>query len=160
MGRLTSKQLGDFGEIHVIELLQDRGYEAARLETNAPTYDVKARKNGNEFLISVKVARDKQHVRLGSRRSVLRLDHENFVFAFMPVDKGREITELSSKQYRLLILPALMVKKDSLSIHDPYWDEKHKDKNSFSVMVKGYGGHHKEMWPRWLEYTEAWHLLP
>ncbi len=160
MERLTLRQLGDAGENHVLELLEKKGYSAIKLETNAPTYDIRVQKNGEEFFISVKVARDKQHVRLGSRKSVVRLSEGNFIFAFMPSEKKGEITELDPKQYRLLILPAQMAKEDALSIHDPYWDEKNKDKNGFSVMVKGYGSHHTEMWPRWLEYTEAWHLLP
>ncbi len=160
MKRLTPKQLGDAGESHAVELLQQRGYEATKLKTNAPTYDIHATKADKEFYISVKVARDKQHVRLGSRRSVLRLEKGNYIFAFLPAKKGGEITALMPAQYRLLILPAELAHEDSLSIHDPYWDEKAKDKNGFSVMVKGYGSHHKEMWPNWLEYTDAWHLLP
>lgn len=160
MERLTPRQLGDAGENHAVQLLEAKGYEAIKLEVNAPTYDIRASKNGREFFISVKVARDKQHVRLGSRRSVLGLEKGNFIFAFMPSEKGGEITNLHPDQYRLLILPAEMACKDALSIHDPYWDKKNKDKNGFSVMVKGYGSHHKKMWPRWLEYTEAWHLLP
>lgn len=160
MDRLTPKQLGDAGESHTIRILEDRGYEAIKLEVNAPTYDIRASKNGHEFFISVKVARDKQHVRLGSRRSVLGLEKGNFIFAFMPAEKGGEITALHPDQYRLLILPAEMAREEALSIHDPYWDEKNKAKNGFSVMVKGYGSHHKEMWPQWLEYADAWHLLP
>ena len=145
MQKLTPKQLGDAGENHAVALLEKKGYKAEKLE---------------EFLISVKVARDKQHVRMGSRRSVLRLKKSNFIFAFIPTEKGCEITELKPEQYRLLILPAEFAREDALSIHDPYWDSKSKDKNGFSVMVKGYGSHHKEMWPNWLEYTDAWHLLP
>lgn len=158
--RLSPKQLGDAGEDHALELLQNRGYKVEELRINAPTYDLKASKNGMEFLISVKVARDKQHVRLGSRRSVDRLEKGNFVFAFIPKEKGYEIIGVTQGEYKLLILPAEIAQTDSLSIHDPYWDEKGKDTYGFSVMVKGYGSHHRDMWPRWLEYANAWHLLP
>ena len=160
MQKLTPKQLGDAGENHAVALLEKKGYKAEKLEINAPTYDIRASKSGKDFLISVKVARDKQHVRMGSRRSVLRLEKGNFIFAFIPTEKGCEITELKPEQYRLLILPAEFAREDALSIHDPYWDSKSKDKNGFSVMVKGYGSYHQKMWPNWLEYTDAWHLLP
>ncbi len=157
--RVTSKQLGDDGERHTCELLREHGYVADLLAVNAKTYDVRASRAGAEFLISVKVSRDKQHVRLGSRRSVLDLEAGHFVFAYLP-PQGLEIASLSSRQYALLILPADLVRTDSLSIHDAYWIDKSKDPNIFSVMVKGYGRHHREMWPRWLEYRDAWSLLP
>ena len=158
--RLTPKQLGESGENHALELLRSKGYEAEKLQTNAPTYDIRGTKNGKDFFISVKVSREKQHVRLGARRSVLRLEEGNFIFAFMPAEKGGEITTLNPKQYRLLILPAEFVRKGSLPIHDTYWAEKEKDKNGFSVIVKGYGKNHRAIWPDWLTYTDAWHLLP
>ena len=156
--KLSSKQLGDAGEQHALDLLQLRGYDVLKLSTNAPTYDLQASRGGNTFLISVKVSRDKQHVRLGARNSVLRLASGNFVFAFLPSGK-EELTLLEPSQYRLLIIPAEVARDDSLSIHDAYWAAKGGDA-SFSVMVKGYGSHHRTMWPTWLSYAEAWHLLP
>ena len=109
-------------------------------------------------MVSVKVAREKQHVRLGSRRSVLGLGPGNFVFAFIPA-RGGQIQTLASSPHALLIIPAEVARDDALLVHDPYWIEKSQDPNIFSVMVKGYGSHHQTIWPRWLEYRDAWHLL-
>ena len=156
---LTPKELGDNGEDHTCRLLEARGYTAKKLNVNARTYDILATRGEKSFLISVKVSRNKQHVRLGSRRSVLGLEQGNFVFAYLPINGG-DIESLDPSLYRLLILPAEMAKADSLSINDAYWSAKQRDPNSFSVMVKGYGSHHREMWPRWLNYTDAWSLLP
>lgn len=156
--RLTSKQLGDAGEEHTLELLRSRGYVANKLPNNAPTYDLTASRNGRTFLISVKVSREKQHVRLGTRNAVLRLVTGNFVFAFMP-SRQQELQAFEPTQYRLLILPADIAREDSLSVHDAYWAAKGR-KDGYSVMVKGYGSHHRTMWPRWLSYSDAWHLLP
>lgn len=157
--RITSKQLGDDGERHTCELLRARGYVADLLPVNAKTYDIRASRGEAEFLISVKVSREKQHVRLGARRSVLGLEAGNFVFAYLPLH-GQEIASLASQQYTLLILPADLARTDGLSVHDAYWIERNRDPNIFSVMVKGYGRHHREMWPRWLQYRDAWSLLP
>lgn len=156
--QLSSKELGDAGEQHALELLSAHGYQVSKLPTNAPTYDLRASRNGKTFLVSVKVARDKQHVRLGTRNAVLRLESGNFVFAFMPREK-QEITAMEPKQYRLLILPAEMVRDDSLRVHDAYWAARGGD-SGYSVMVKGYGSHHRAMWPSWLACADAWHLLP
>lgn len=156
--RPSQKELGDDGEHHTCELLRSRGYDARLLQVNARTYDLHVQKGRQEFLVSVKVARDKQHVRLGSRRSVLGLEAGNFVFAYLP-KPGHSIINLKDSPHTLLILPAEIAQVDALSIHDPYWIEREKDPNIFSVMVKGYGSHHRKMWPRWLEYTNAWHLL-
>lgn len=156
--RLTSKELGDLGEDHAAELLRMRGYRVEKLPINAPTYDLRVKGKSHEFFISVKVSREKQHVSIGSRTSVLRLTKGNFVFAFMP-NTVREITDLNPTQYRLLILPAEKVRDDSLLIHDAYWAEKGGDAG-YRVMVKGYGSHHRSMWPTWLEHTEAWNLIP
>jgi hypothetical protein len=155
----SSKELGDDGEQYTCGLLRSRGYDARLLEVNARTYDLHVQKGQQQFLVSVKVARDKQHVRLGSRRSVLGLEAGNFVFAYLPIP-GHSIVNLKDSAHTLLILPAEIAQMDALSIHDPYWLEKEKDPNIFSVMVKGYGSHHRTMWPRWLEYSNAWHLLP
>jgi len=156
--RLTPKELGNLGEDHAAALLQARGYEVEKLPVNAPTYDLRVKGKNQEFFVSVKVSREKQHVSIGSRSSVLRLTKGNFVFAFMP-NAVPEITALDPKQYRLLILPAETVRDESLLVHDAYWAEKGGDAG-YRVMVKGYGSHHRSIWPTWLEYAEAWHLLP
>ncbi len=155
----SSKELGDDGEKHTCDLLKARGYDARLLQVNARTYDVEATKGSQRFLVSVKVARDKQHVRLGSRRSVLGLEAGNFVFAYLP-KVGSAISTLRDSPHTLLIIPANVARTDALSIHDSYWIAKGKDPNIFSVMVKGYGSHHRAMWPKWLKYSEAWQSLP
>jgi Holliday junction resolvase len=155
-----AKQLGDEGERLVVELLRSRGYAAELLPTNYPTYDVVASRGPSMFHVSVKVSREKQHVRLGSRASVMRLSVGNFVFAFLP-DGGPEIS-LNPPGYRLLIIPAEVAKADSLANHDAYWDERGGDRDAYSVMIKGYERRpaHRAAWERWQEYRDAWHLLP
>lgn len=106
--RVTAKQLGDDGEQHTCELLREHGYSVELLQVNARTYDVRASNGNTELLVSVKVSRDKQHVRLGSRRSVLGLEAGNFVFAYPPLP-GSEIASLTGRLYALLILPAAIV---------------------------------------------------
>jgi len=156
--KLTSKQLGDLGEDHAASLLRARGYAVEKLPVNASTYDLRVTGKDAEFFVSVKVSRTKQHVSIGSRASVSRLLSGNFVFAFMPRD-APEITNLDPLQYQLLILPAELVRDDSLRVHDAYWVSKGGDAG-YRVMVKGYGSHHKQMWPVWVGYKEAWHQLP
>ena len=155
----TRKQLGDHGEDHACHLLRAHGYTAKLLRVNAKTYDVEAGLADKTFMVSVKVSREKQHVRLGSRRSVLGLTEGNFVFAFLPLP-GSQIEDLGQSPHALLIIPAEAAREDALSVHDLYWSEKKKDPNIFSVMVKGYGSHHVTIWPRWLTHRDAWHLLP
>lgn len=156
--QLSSKQLGDDGEEFTLKVLESRGYEVSKLPINTKTYDLRVQRDGKVFFVSVKVSREKQHVRLGARRSVLGLEAGNFVFAYLPV-VGEQITTLAASRHSLLIIPAELAKEDSLSIHDSYWIEKNKDPNIFSVMVKGYGSHHRDMWPRWLTFRDAWHQI-
>lgn len=155
--KLSAKQLGDLGEAHAATLLRQRGFKVSQLPANYPTYDLEVTGKGRNFLVSVKVSRKKQHVSIGSRSSVLRLSEGNYVFAFMP-DGVPELTVLDPSQYRLLILPAERVRDDSLQVHDAYWAAKGGDVG-YRVMVKGYGSHHRDMWPQWLQYTDAWELI-
>lgn len=60
----------------------------------------------------------------------------------------------------LLIMRADKVRMDSLAIHDSYWEQRSRDPNIFSVMVKGYDRHGRSTWTDWQAYREAWHLLP
>ena len=66
--RVSAKQLGDHGEEFTCRLLRQKGFSAELLSVNARTYDIVAGRGADEFLVSVKVAREKQHVRLGARR--------------------------------------------------------------------------------------------
>jgi len=151
------QKLGDRGETFALQLLRGRGYSADLLPRNYPTYDIKAAGSKGEFYVSVKTSRTRQHVRLGTRDSVERLSPGNFVFAFLPL-QGAEI-DLSSGRYRLLILPADMVKRDSLTIHDTYWAERERT-NEYSVMVKGYDSSHHATWERWGAFVDGWREVP
>lgn len=155
--RPSAKQLGDLGEAHAARLLRERGFEVTELEVNAPTYDLEVRRGSRSFFVSVKVSRSKQHVSLGSRKSVSRLTQGNFVFAFIP-KAANEISEMVPSEYTLLILPADEVREESLRVHDAYWAARGGDKG-YRVMVKGYGSHHREIWPRWMRYADAWSQL-
>ena len=156
---LTDAQLGRHGEEYAAALLRKRGYAVSELPTNFPTYDLKVATATSEFLVSVKVSRTKQHVRLGQRKSVLGLLPGNYVFAFTPEPDGR-IEDLNTTPHKLLILPAEQVRTDSLAIHDFYWAERLKDPNIFSVIVKGYDRYGRPTWSGWQSYRHAWHLLP
>lgn len=153
----SSKQLGDLGENLVRDLLISRGYEATLLPKNYPTYDVRVL-GQKEFLVSVKVARDRQHLRLGSRRSVARLEAGNFLFALLPRD-GDRVVDLDTGAYKLLILPAGEVRDHALRVHDEYWSSRGVD-DGYSVMVKAYDQQHEDLWVRWSACADAWQQLP
>jgi hypothetical protein len=155
--RGDAKQLGDAGESLATTLLTQRGYRATLLSPNYPTYDLLVAAQGQEFFVSVKVARKRQHLRLGSRRSVEQLTSGNFVFAFLPRDS--EEVDLASSDYRLLILPASEVREYALNVHDTYWAAKGRA-DGFSVMVKAYDPRHATQWQSWSRYEFAWHVLP
>lgn len=156
--RLASKQLGDAGEELAVQLLRQRGYTASLLTNNFPTYDIEASGASTDFLVSVKVARAQQHLRLGSRRSVGRLSKGNFIFAFLA--NLSKVVNLVPGGYRLLILPAIEVRDYALSVHDAYWAAKGKA-DGYSVMIKAYDPSHIDVWRRWsAAYEDAWQQLP
>ena len=156
---LTAAQLGKHGEEYTARILRSRGYVVECLSTNAPTYDLKVSTTDTTFLVSVKVSRTKQHVRLGQRKSVLGLTEGNYVFAFSPAT-GSTIESLDDSPFELLILPAERVRTESLAIHDAYWAERSRDPNIFSVIVKGYDRYGRPTWNNWQQHQLAWHLLP
>ena len=156
--RLPSKQLGDAGEEFAVQLLRQRGYTASLLANNFPTYDIEASGSGTGFFVSVKVARARQHLRLGSRRSVARLSEGNFIFAF--IANSSEEVNLVPGGYELLILPALEVRDYALAVHDAYWAARGKP-DGYSVMIKAYDPNHIAVWRRWsAAYGDAWQQLP
>jgi hypothetical protein len=157
-GIQTGKELGDAGEKLAVDLLSAWGYSATCLPTNNRTYDIRASRNGMEFFVSVKVSRNRAHVRLGSRRSVSRLSQGNFVFAFLP--KNGQHISLAAGDYRLWIIPAEVAKTDSLKVYDAYWSAKGSNEESYSVIIKGYDRNQREIWNRWGTFENAWHLLP
>ena len=159
MTRLSDSELGKHGEEFTARLLQAQGYGVEFLSTNAPTYDLKFSTGSESFLVSVKVSRTKQHVRLGQRKSVLGLIDKNFVFAYSP-KSADEIQNLNLSPYQLLIIPGEIARTDSLLIHDAYWAERSRDPNIFSVIVKAYDRYGRSTWQNWQQYNSAFNLLP
>jgi hypothetical protein len=159
MTRLSDSELGKHGEEFTAQLLEAQGYGVEFLSRNSPTYDLKVSIGTESFLISVKVSRTKQHVRLGQRKSVLGLTNKNFVFAYAPRNVG-EIQNLNLSPYQLLIIPGEVARIDSLQIHDAYWAERSKDPNIFSVIVKAYDRYGRPAWQNWQKYDSAFNLLP
>ena len=156
-----AKFLGDAAEEFVARLLSDRGYSASLLPTNYPTYDIHV-VGSSEFFISVKASASKQHVRLGSRRSVERLTSDSFVFALMPIPGNRELV-LCEGGYRLLIIPGDVAKNDSIALSESYAAHRGiAGEYGYSLMVKGYSKrqHQVEVWSKWASYEDAWASIP
>jgi len=156
------RKLGDAAEHFSKTLLEAHGYEATFLRNNFPTYDIEAI-GSVRFLVSVKAARSRQHIRLGTRASASRLGADGFVFAFMPANGSSDIQFIPGG-YRLLIVPGEVAKIDSIALQLSYLKERGKDPEMpyYSLMVKGYSrrDHQREVWARWAEYEDAWYLLP
>ena len=156
-----SKDLGDHAESTAQLLLHNRGYNADLLRINSPVYDLVV-DAAIPFNVSVKASRTRQHVRLGSLRSVARLSAGNFVFAFLPLIGQREIA-LAEGRYRLFIIPADVARDDGIATRQSYLQLRGLDEAySYSLMVKGYSKreHQVQVWSRWAQYEDAWHLLP
>jgi len=158
---IGSKDLGDRAEFVAQLLLHERGYNSDLHRINNPVYDL-AVDASIPFNVSVKASRTKQHVRLGSLRSVMQLQAGNFVFAFMPRLGHKEIS-LSDGSYRLLIIPAEIAKDDGIAVRNSYLEHRGLDESyNYSLMVKGYAKreHQVQVWSQWAQYENAWHLLP
>ena len=156
-----SKDLGNRAESVAQLLLRERGYSADLHRINNPVYDLVVDAS-TRFNVSVKASRTRQHVRLGSLRSVEQLSDGNFVFAFMP-SLGRKEISLSNGGYRLFIIPAAIARDDGIAVRDSYLKHRGLDQSySYSLMVKGYSkrSHQVQVWSRWAQYEGAWHLLP
>jgi hypothetical protein len=155
----ANKELGDRGEAFAAELLAARGYTVTMLPTNFPTYDLEVSRGATTFLVSVKASRDREHVRLGTRASVERLEEGNFVMALLPKTKAKIF--LADDGYRLLVIPAKVAREDALHVHDTYCAMKGHDKG-YSIMVKGYSRRQqqREVWARWKQYEDGWDFLP
>ncbi|MCA9232511.1 MAG: hypothetical protein KDA57_17815 [Planctomycetales bacterium] len=156
-----TKKLGDEAEVYAARLLSERGYSPSLLPTNYPTFDIEV--NGRvSFNVSVKASAEKQHVRLGARRSAKGLTAGSFVFAFMPVP-GSKVLTLKKGGYRLLIVPGDIARDDAIALADSYAIHRGiEGEYGYSLMVKGYSKrpHQVEVWARWAKYEEAWGQLP
>lgn len=155
--RTSAKLLGDEGEKFALRLLVDHGHAASLLPTNFPTYDIKVDCGATTFFVSVKTARERQHLRLGKRSSVERLSEGNYVFAFLATDPSG--IRFTPEGYVLLILPAAEVREFAIPLHDAYWAAKGKP-DGYTVMIKAYDRRHAELWSKWLRYQDAWAQLP
>jgi hypothetical protein len=153
--------LGSEAEYFAASMLRDRGFAVTSFKTNNPTYDLEV--NGcTSFMISVKASKNKQHVRLGSLRSVNRLTKGHFVFAFMPA-LGAPTIKFSEDGFRLLIIPAEIAREDSIAVRNSYLELKGYDEGySYSLIVKGYArrAHQSDTWRKWSQFENAWSLLP
>ena len=162
--RAETQALGDAGENAALRLLHEHGYTGARkLRLNTPVVDIEV-PGTHPFRVSVKAARDRQHVRLGSYRSVRQLGPSDFLFAFLPI--GRAPISFEAGGYNLLILPGEVARDDAFAVTDSYHAERGRsdwqDSYNFSMLVKGYSRRSIQAatWARWLGYGERWDLLP
>jgi len=158
---IGSKDLGNEAESIAQVLLYEHGYNADLHRVNNPLYDL-AVEASPPFNVSVKASRTMQHVRLGALRSVMQLSTGNFVFAFMPKVGHKEIS-FSEGLYRLLIVPADIARDDGVATRKSYLEYRGLDESySYSLMVKGTSRreHQVQVWSRWAQFEEAWHLLP
>ena len=158
---IGSRDLGDHAESVAQLLLHHHGYNANLHPVNNPVYDLLV--DGTpQFNVSVKASRTQQHVRLGSLRSVAQLQAGNFVFAFMPTLGQKEIS-LTDSDYRLLIIPAEVARDDAIAVRNSYLEHRGLDQSyNYSLMVKSYARreHQVQVWAKWAQFENAWHLLP
>ena len=159
----ATRVLGEAGEDQALSLLHAKGYSTAqKLRVNSPVVDIEV-PGPRPFRVSVKAARDRQHVRLGSYRSVRQLGPADFLFAFLPV--GKQPISFEPGGYRLLILPGEMVREDAFAVTDSYHAERGRpdwqDSYNFSMFVKGYSRRpiQAETWARWLAHHDRWDIL-
>ena len=115
------------------------------------------------------VALDKvQTVPVGAGNTFIAALQQDKIFAGMTTDPTISRLLKTGEATVLVDMRTVEATQKSLGVLYPAsclymqtsWIEKNKDPNVFSVIVKGYGSHHRTMWPQWLSYKEAWHLLP
>ena len=158
-----SKELGDWGEATAAQLLTKRGYQVDHLGGNYPVVDLLI-SGASPFRVSVKTSASKQHVRLGTEKSVSNLRDDDFVMAFLP--RGKEPLDLADAVYRLLILPGNVARDDALCVHRNYLAFSRSDgagrTGNAGIIVKGYSRRldQVETWKRWLTFEDRWDLLP
>ena len=158
---IGSKDLGNHAESVAQLLLHEHGYNADLHRINNPVYDL-AVNACTPFNVSVKASRTQQHVRLGSLASVMQLSAGHFVFAFMPL-LGRKEISLADGHYRLFIIPAEIARDDAIAVRNSYLEHRGLDQSyAYSLMVKGYAkrAHQVQVWSQWMQFENAWHLLP
>ena len=136
MRRQDTRSIGRQAEDLAADLLRQRGFAVRNLNEerlNYPLYDL-AVKNGNEILVSVKCARAKRELRVGSPQMLREMRDDCVVMAFLPVSKSKEI-EFSPGGYEVLIIPGCIAREDGLAVHNHYIAT-HPGSADHSVMVK------------------------
>jgi hypothetical protein len=137
MRRNDTQSIGEQAETLAASLLRGRGFTVCNLNEerrNDELYDLRAVKKGNEILVSVKCARAKRELRLGSPRMLRKIRDDCVVMAFLPTEKDKEI-EFSSGGYEVLVIPGRIARVGALAAHDHY-AETHPGSADHSVMVK------------------------
>jgi hypothetical protein len=137
MRRQDTRSIGRQAEDLAADLLRQRGFVVRNLNEerfNHPLYDLVAVKNGNEMLVSVKCARAKRELRVGSSQMLREMRDDCMVMAFLPVSKSKEI-EFSPGGYEVLIIPGQVAREEGLAVHNHYIAT-HPGSVGHSVMVK------------------------
>lgn len=164
--RGTTNTLGDAAESLAADLLRQRGYRVTDLNMimrNRPVIDLEVEAGEGRFPISVKAARLRTGVRLGSVSSLSALPENGFLFIFMPMTKAAPL-DLECGSYALWIVPA-PVRREALDAHQHYATS-HPGSANHSVMIKdkvdrGVQTRSGAVFKSWeARFTGAWHLLP
>lgn len=166
MRRNDTQGIGETAEQLAKQLLTEHGFVVVDLNErrrNYPVYDLLAEKDGRSVRVSVKCARAKRELRLGSPASVARIEDGSVLMAFLPRTKGAEI-EFISDGYDLLIVPGAIARDESLAAHNHY-AATHPGSKNHSVMVKDKidrspGTRSGAVFRTWFEtYKDAWHVF-
>jgi hypothetical protein len=137
MRRSDTQGIGEQAETLAADLLRQRGFAVRNLNEERfhyPLYDLVAVKNGNEILVSVKCARAKRELRVGSPQMLRKMRDDCVVMAFLSVSKSKEI-EFSPGGYEVLIIPGRVAREEGLAVHDHYIATR-PGSADHSVMVK------------------------
>jgi hypothetical protein len=137
MRRQDTQSIGKQAETLAASLLIQRGFSVRNLNEerpNNPLYDLNATKNGNEILVSVKCARAKRQLRVGSPQMLTKMRDDCVVMAFLPAEQDKEI-EFCPGGYELLIVPGQVARDEALAAYYHYIAT-HPGSVGHAVMVK------------------------
>ncbi|MBJ7408879.1 MAG: hypothetical protein JHD15_00720 [Phenylobacterium sp.] len=167
MRRDDTATIGDLAEDHAIRLLQDRGWNVTDLNVetrNHRLYDLRAEKDGRQVMISVKHARAKREIRLGSLRVFRDLQDDDFIIIFLPRQKGAE-TDIERGDYELWLVPG-SARHQAIHAHLQYYAMDEARASGHPIMIKdkvdrpgGKSSSGKAFHTWQTAYRDAWHLL-
>lgn len=130
---------GRAAEDKAAQLLEEKGFKVTNMndvKSNHPVYDLEATKNNTKIRISVKAARKKREIRLGSVKSLSKIQDGDLVMMFLPAEKGKDIDFENDKDgYTLLLVPGKVARDEGIRVHEHYCNS-HPGSISHSVMVK------------------------